>query len=179
MSNKTRVFVAVYTRPTASDSSTISASKSRPTAQKYHWGLWLEPKGSNGNGTSFDLEDAAAYSSVSSPFGWRLHFDEHKSLPSHMLGRVMIGKMVEGSTEADVANVLMQVQMPCEAGSPVGDAVEWIKRVIYELQEMGCAEMFSIDAFMEEALSHAITWHGKKGRKEPEKVNFTWSRTFP
>jgi hypothetical protein len=179
MSNKIRVFIAVYTRPTASISSTPSSTKSRPTAQKYHWGLWLEPKGSIGNGTSFDLEDAVDHSSPSSPFGWRLQIDEHKALPSHMLGRIMIGKMVEGGTEADIAKVLTQVQMPCETGSPVGDAVEWIKRVIFELQEVGCAERFSIDAFMDEALSNAVTWQSKKGCKEPEKVNFTWSRTFP
>lgn len=178
MSNKIRVFVAVYTRPTASDSSTISASKPSPTAQKYHWGLWLEPKGSNGCGTSFDLEDAVAYSSISSPFGWHLHIDEHRSLPPHMLGRIMIGKMVDGSAESDIAKILTQVQLPCEAGSPVADAVEWIKRAICEMQEAGCAEIFSIDAFMEQALSHAVTWHSKKGRNEPEKVNFTWSRTF-
>ncbi|KAL1602328.1 hypothetical protein SLS60_005743 [Paraconiothyrium brasiliense] len=179
MGDKIRVFVAVYTRPTSSNSSTTSSSKSRPTAQKYHWGLWLEPKGSTGNGTSFDLEDAIAYSSVSSPFGWRMHIDEHKSVPSHMLGRIMIGKMVEGSSEFDVARILTQVQMPCEAGSQVGNAVEWVKRVIFELQEVGCAERFSIDAFMDEALSLAVSWHSKKGRKEPEKVNYTWSRTFP
>ncbi|KAF1966459.1 hypothetical protein BU23DRAFT_440388, partial [Bimuria novae-zelandiae CBS 107.79] len=141
--------------------------------QKYHWGLWLEPKASTGNGTSFDLEDAVAYPTVSNPFGWRLHIDEHKSLPSHMLGRIMIGKMVEGSTEADVAQILTQVQMPNEPGNQVGDAVEWIKRAIAELQEMRCAESFSIDAFMEEAVSYAASWHSKKGSKEPEKVNYT------
>lgn len=179
MANKIRVFVAVYTRPTVSTSSTISYSKSRTTAQKYHWGLWLEPKASTGYGTSFDLEDAVAYSSVSSPFGWRLHIDEHMSPPSHMLGRIMVGKLVEGSAETDVAQILMQVQLPNEPGSQVSDAVEWIKRVIANLQESGYAESFSIDTFMKKALSYAIAWHKKKDRKEPEKVNYTWSRTFP
>jgi hypothetical protein len=68
-----------------------------------------------------------------------------------MLGRIVIRKMVESSTEAHVAKVLTHVQMPFEAGSPVGDALEWIKGVIFG------AEMFSIDAFMEEAVSNAVT----------------------
>lgn len=91
----------------------------------------------------------------------------------------MIGKMVEGSSEVDVAKILTHVQMPSEPGSQVGDAVEWIKRVICGMQEVECAESFSVDAFMDKALSRAISWDNKKGRKEPEKVNFTWSRTFP
>lgn len=184
MSNKTRVFVAIYTRPEASNTSTASSRKSRPKAQNFHWGLWLEPKGSTGEGTSFDLEDSSAYTSISSPFGWRLHIDEHKSIPSHMLGRIMIGKMVEGSSDADVGQILTQVQLPSEPGSEVSDAVEWIKRVITELQGLECAESFGVDVFMERALSYAVSWNSKKSKKESEKVlaekvNYTWSRTFP
>ena len=179
MGNKIRVFVALYTRPEASNTSTASSLKSRPKAQAFHWGLWLEPKGSTGEGTSFDLEDSSAYSSISSPFGWRLHIDEHKTTPSHMLGRIMIGKMVEGSSDADVAQILTQVQLPSEPGSQINDAVEWIKRVITELQDLGCAESFGIDVFMEKALSYAVSWNGKKSKKVPEKINYTWSRTFP
>lgn len=179
MSNKIRVFVGIYTRPDGSNTSAASSSKSRPAAQNFHWGLWLEPKGSQGHGTSFDLEDALAYTNVSNPFGWRLHIDEHKTFPPNMLGRIMIGKMVLGSSDADVAQILTQVQLPNEPGSRVADSVEWIKRVIAELQELGCAEVFGIDVFIDKALSHAVTWSSKKQKEEPEKINYTWSRTFP
>ena len=179
MSNKIRVFVAIYVQPTGSHSPTKLSPKPLGHSQRYHWGLWLEPKGSTGEGTSFDLEDALAYSNVFSPFGWRLHIDEHKSVPPRMLGRIMIGKMVDGSAAADITSVLTQVQLPSDPESSVGDAVEWIKRVIAELQELGCAESFSIDTFMKKALSYASSWCSDKRGREPVKVNYTWSRTFP
>lgn len=178
MSNKDRVFVAIYTRPGSSAPSSLNSAKTKSTPQKYHWGIWVEPKSSTGAGTSFDLEDSVAYSSVTNPFGWRLHIDEHKAPPSRMLGRIMIGKMVDGTTAAEVADILRHIQLPSDPNSAILDAVAWIRAAIYELQAVGCAERFSVDAFMDDALSNAVTWHAK-GKREPEKINYTWSRTFP
>lgn len=178
MSNKNRVFVAVYTRPGSSTMSSLNSTKPKPTPQKYHWGIWIEPKHGSGAGTSFDLEDAAGYSSVTNPFGWRLHIDDHKAPPARMLGRIMIGKIVEGMTTTDIANLLRQVQLPSEPGSAIADAAAWTQAAIQELQEVGCAETFSVEAFMADAVGHAVAWHGKGGA-EVQKVNYTWSRTFP
>ncbi|KAF2688870.1 hypothetical protein K458DRAFT_428358 [Lentithecium fluviatile CBS 122367] len=185
--NKPRVFVAVYSRPeTTSLGSTLSTNTSssshsrshKPTAQHYHWGIWIEPKGSTGAGTSFDLEDSVAHSSVYNPFGWRLLIAEHESLPSRMLVRLMVGKVVEGMTVADVANVLKEVQLPSDPGSRVVDVVAWIQAAIKALQGCGCAQTFAPEWFMEEALADAARSEGKGGR-EVGKVNYTWSRTFP
>lgn len=184
--NKDRVFVAVYARPetpvstlssTASTTASTSSSRSKkPNVQRYHWGIWIEPKGSTGAGTSFDLDDSAADAGLGNPFGWRLLVDERKELPARMLCRFMIGKIVEGMTAADIANVLRQVELPSDPGSRVVDVVAWIQAAIKELQKCGCAQMFAVEWFMEQALGDVAKWEGKK---EVGKLNYTWSRTFP
>ncbi|KAF2243502.1 hypothetical protein BU26DRAFT_437095 [Trematosphaeria pertusa] len=96
-----------------------------------------------------------------------------------MLGRIMVGKLVEGMGGADVADVLRGVPLPSDPGSGVADAVAWVGRALEELQRVGCAERFSVEAFMGEAVGFAAQWAGRGKRGEPEKVNYTWSRTFP
>ena len=145
--------------------------------QDFHWGLWVEPKRGAGAGTSFELEDSDTYSSVANPFGWRIHIDEHKAPPPHMLGRIMIGKMIEGRSVYHVAGILHEVPLPSDPDSDIGDAISWLKAAIQELQETGNAERFSVDTFMSEAIRHAVTWNTRG--KEAKKVNYTWSRTFP
>ncbi|KAF2178978.1 hypothetical protein K469DRAFT_597445 [Zopfia rhizophila CBS 207.26] len=178
MANKDRVFIAIYTRPGTSDLSSLSSTRSKPKPDKYHWGIWVEAKNSSGAGTSYDLEDSVAYSSVTNPFGWRFHIDDHKAPPPRMLGRIMIGKMPEGMSGANIAGILKEVPLPSDPGSVIGDVVAWIKATIEELQDAGCAERFSIEAFMSDALGFATNWHAK-GEREAQKVNYTWSRTFP
>jgi hypothetical protein len=184
--NKDRVFVAIYARPENSSlgstqSTSGSSDKSRArkaTVQRYNWGIWVEPKFSEGCGTAFDLEDNVANSSVVNPFGWRLVVAEHDIPPPLMLVRLMIGKVVEGMSMADVANVLKEVPLPSDPGSRVADVVAWIQAAVAELQKCGCAQQFAMEWFMEEALRDAITWEGKGGAVVG-KLNYTWSRTFP
>ena len=184
--NKDRVFVAIYARPensslgsTQSTSGSSDRSRTRKaTVQRYHWGIWIEPKFSEGEGTAFDLEDSVANSNLNNPFGWRLLVAEHDAPPERMLVRLMIGKVVEGMSMADVANVLKEVQLPSDPGSRVADVVAWIQAAIAELQKCGCAQQFAQEWFMEEALADAVRWEGKGGRVVG-KVNYTWSRTFP
>lgn len=115
---------------------------------------------------------------MSNPFGWRLHIDEHSRPPLHMMGRIMIGKMEEGSSVLDIAGILSGVKMPDEPGSLVRSSVEWIKRVIEGLQELGWAEHFGVDDFVEDAMSHAVQWDKTK-TQWPRKVNYTLQRSFP
>ncbi|KAF2734190.1 hypothetical protein EJ04DRAFT_564470 [Polyplosphaeria fusca] len=177
MSNKDRVFVAIYTRPGSSELDSLNSTRSKAKAQKYHWGIWIEPKNGNGSGTSFDLEDSITFSSTTNPFGWRFHIDEHSSLPPRMLGRIMIGKVPETLKVTDVGRALKLVPLPSDPQSPIADVVVWLKAAIEELQQVGCAETFPIDTFIDDALSHAVTWQSKgSGQK---KINYTWSRTFP
>ena len=186
--NKDRVFVAVYSRPentslssnlsTGTSGSSDKSRSKKPTVQRFHWGIWIEPKFSEGCGTSFDLVDNAANSSVCNPFGWRMVVAEHDAPPARMLVRLMIGKVVEGMSLADVANILKEVHLPSDPGSRVVDVVAWIQAAVAELQKRACAQMFALEWFMEEALVDAVRWEGKGG-KEVGKVNYTWSRTYP
>jgi hypothetical protein len=95
-----------------------------------------------------------------------------------MLGRLMIGKLPLEKTIGDVARILKKVPLPSDPATPVKDTVSWTKVAIAELQLAGMAERFSPDSFVADALVHARQWYAK-GVKTPEKINYTWSRTFP
>jgi hypothetical protein len=176
--SKDRVYVAVYSQAVTDIDSTMS-SNSRDKAGKYHWGIWIEPKGSEGEGTSFEIEDATTYSSRTSPFGMRLLIEDHKTTPPSMLGRLMIGKMPEGSTGKDIGPILSEIPLPGDPGSPIPDGVAWIKAAILELQEANCAERFFVDQFVKDAVSRAKRWETNRAKGAAKKVNYTRSRTFP
>ena len=92
-----------------------------------------------------------------------------------MLGRIMVGKLPEGLTPEDVGALLSHVPLPEEAG--LEGEVEWVRVALGELQRNGCAEAFSVEQFVGDAVAYADGWVAKGKRKE--KVNYTWSRTFP
>lgn len=178
--SKERVYVAVYAASFIDIESTTTASvNSRNKAAKYHWGIWVEPKGSEGEGTSFDIETPTSTNFTgASLFGLRLQTEDHKTTPPNMLGRLMIGKLPEGSTAKEIGPVLSEIPLPGDPGSPIQDNVSWIKAAIMELQEASCAERFFVEQFIKDAVSRAKKWESNRS-KGPGKVNYTRSRTFP
>jgi hypothetical protein len=179
--SKARVFVAVYASSSFTDieSTTTTSIGSRSKAAKYHWGIWIEPKGSEGEGTSFDIEEPSSHSYTgASLFGLRLQIEDHKTTPPNMLGRLMIGKIPDDATVKDIGPILNEIPLPGDPGSPIQDNVAWIKAAIIELQEASCAERFFVDQFIKDAVSRAKKWESSKSGP-PKKVNYTRSRTFP
>ncbi|OCK76035.1 hypothetical protein K432DRAFT_396784 [Lepidopterella palustris CBS 459.81] len=177
MSNKDRVFVALYVRDGITGTESI---RSKPNHSIYVWGIWIEPKGSSGEGTSFSVEESSGFADAENPAGWNLVIKGYSQWPHAQLGRIMIGKLPEGFAGADVAALLRDIPLPDAHASPVENGVTWMKMAIGELQRNGCAERFSVDQFVDDALGYADAWYAKDKRGERnEKINYTWSRTFP
>jgi hypothetical protein len=182
MSNKDRVFVAISTHATGAQSELSSLSsnnKLKTTPSQYHWSIWIEPKRAPDTGTSFALADSLPHASVANPFGWRLEVNHHAAPPPRMLGRIMIGKVPEDVSRESIEEALREVPLPCDPGSRVSDGADWIQGALDVLQGCGAAETFSIEAFMADAMGSAAQWTSKKNNGDVQKINYTWSRTFP
>lgn len=167
-------------RPDASTSTTSCySSASNPNPSKFQWGIWIEPKNSNGAGTSFHVEDDLSVPFLLYSFDSHFHQEEHKQPPATMLGRIMIGKLPIERTVREVERILRRIPLPSDPACPqINDTMDWTKAAIEELQQQGMAERFPIDTFAADALVHAGQWYSKQG-KGIEKINYTWSRTFP
>jgi hypothetical protein len=184
MSNKDRIFVAISTRPDTSTisctSSTLSTSAINPA--KYTWSIYIEPKISSppGSGTSITVDDDLSVPFLLYSFdSQQFHVREHTTgAPENQLGRIMIGKAPPGRTLKDIALSLRRVPLPSDPTTPICDTVSWTRAAVEELQDEGLAEKFDVEVFMGEALKLAVEWH-RKAAREPVKVNYTWSRTFP
>jgi hypothetical protein len=179
MSNKDRIFVAIYMRPDTS-TSTVScySSASNPKPAKFQWGIWIEPENSQGAGTAFHVEDDLNVPYLLYSFDSHFHRDEHKAPPANMLGRLMIGKIPQEQSIRDVERILRKVPLPSDPASSITDTLGWTRTASEDLQQAGLAERFSVDTFVADALIHARQWYAKGG-KTIEKINYTWSRTFP
>ncbi|KAK2863694.1 hypothetical protein FQN49_004090 [Arthroderma sp. PD_2] len=75
-----------------------------------------------------------------------------------MLGRMMIGKLPQGTTPQDVNNLLKDVALPRVNTTPIDNCVSWVKAAIQELQKKQWAEDFDIDKFMDHTLNEADKW---------------------
>ena len=172
MNNKPRVFIALYARPNASS---LSSTRSKTPPSTYRWGIWIEPKGSAGDGISYDALSSLAFATTNNAAGWHLSIAPHSAFPADMLGRIMVGKLPEGLEPEDVGALLTHVPLP--AGAGLEGEVEWVRVALGEFQRNGCAEIFSIEQFVGDAVGYADGWMAKE--KRYQKVNYTWSRTFP
>ncbi|KAF2746749.1 hypothetical protein M011DRAFT_78021 [Sporormia fimetaria CBS 119925] len=181
MTNKDRIYLAVYRRTDASTTSSNTTSSSALAPRSFQWGIWIEPKGSSGHGTTISVEDDLSVPFLMYSFDSHFHVETHSRLPSNMLGRLMIGKIPAGKDIRDVERVLKRVPLPSDPSAPnVNDTVDWTRVAVEELQKVGCAENFRVEKLMSDALGHANTWAAKsQSGGSGERVNYTWSRTFP
>lgn len=174
MSNKDRVFVAVYFRQ-----GITSDSKSRDalTHAAYHWAIWVEPKGSRGEGSSFDVKQHPPYTNIGDPGGWRYTYKDTADWrrSQSMLGRIMIGKLPKNTSKQDLNAILEKLQLPQEDAAPVQNCVSWTKDAIEHLQKRQLVEQFDVDQFMDHALSLGDDWYqtSRDLKAGPKKVNYT------
>ena len=71
MSNKDRGFIAAYFRQAITSN---PASREELKHAAYHWAIWVEPKGSRGEGSSYDVKHHPSYPTVDDPGGWRYSY---------------------------------------------------------------------------------------------------------
>jgi len=180
MSNKPRVFVAAYFRQgITQDPQSVQLGTAR-----FHWAIWIEPKGSMGPGACYQVYSEDTYRNVPGSGGWNYNYrptaDYTRS--GSMIGRLMIGKLPPGVTCDDVDAVLSRLPLPRENVHPIENCVTWTMAAIEQLQARGWADMFDIRTFMDWALRTVTEWYRSKGGRGWIgvflKTNFT-NRKFP
>ncbi|KAM7219622.1 hypothetical protein V8F06_005003 [Rhypophila decipiens] len=162
--NKARVFVCLYYQPGAT---------SRNPA-RFHWGLWVEPKGANGSGDYFHVQYRERINSPTGvrPEGW--YYDstvqQNRRNPanfrnsSQLIGRVLIGKLTAGNNAQSVEPILSQIAVP------QGDETckNWTGRAVEALHGNGM-------------LDRPFGWTGNGGIQDPieEWGRQQWNGTLP
>ncbi|KAJ5473493.1 hypothetical protein N7475_003059 [Penicillium sp. IBT 31633x] len=159
MTNKRQVFLSLYHR----DSLSLSNNRQRLGYAAYHWGIIVAPKNSKGsNCYVFDVSDGIILDSVNrvnlNPDGdW--HFREranvHPERSGHLLGMVMIGKVPNEISYAQIRGILELIPLPRKDALPEQNCVSWTKAAISRLQENSLVEKFELDRFMDESLAFA------------------------
>jgi hypothetical protein len=90
-SNKARVFVSLYFRPGV----TRHPDGAELGYARFHWGIWVEPKGSQGIGIIYQVFYEPPYSNVAGSGGWKFYKEnfENKRADINIMGRIMVEKI--------------------------------------------------------------------------------------
>ncbi|KAI0394665.1 hypothetical protein F5Y17DRAFT_475471 [Xylariaceae sp. FL0594] len=123
-SNKDRINVAVYYRDSISGR---SDSQSLGYA-KFHWAIWVEPKGGDGSGTCYHVSDQDTYVNVPGSGGWQFEArkaDFYKS--RNYVARFRVGEAAQ-------------------------NCISWTMAALKELQAIGVVDKLDITKFMDFAL---------------------------
>lgn len=175
--NKKRVFVALCSRQfVTADSNSHALGPSR-----FHWAIWIEPKGSKGKGACYQVFYEPAYSNIPGSGGWTYDYrpDTNYKTSNSIVVRIMIGKLPNGTGYNDVDSVLREIELPREHAPSLENCVTWTQEAIDQLQRRNCAESFSTSRFMDHALQRAShLYDTRKWENAQLKENYT-QRRFP
>lgn len=178
MSNKRQVFVSLHHR----DALSVGNNRQRLGHAAFHWGILICPKSSNrADCYAFDVSDGIVLDSVHrvnlNPEGNWL-FREKQVDPKmsvRRLGRVMIGKVPNEVTYAEIHDLLGAILLPQKGAVPEQNCVTWTKAAICELQKNRLAEQFDLDRFMNESLAFADQ-RIQNTETTPASINYTGRR---
>lgn len=152
---KYRVSVAGFVRDGISNNPSLETTYGHAM---YHWGIWVEPKGSEGPGRLYDVEEHQPMNSAEGPIpgGWKSGLrDSNFNTNYRLIGRIMIGKLPAGKGYHEIEALLNQVPVPVNGTQE--DCIVWTKNVIRSLQGRDSttpwAEKFNVDDFMDHAYS--------------------------
>lgn len=179
MSNKPRVYVAGYFR----QGITRNPESKQLGHARFHWAVWVVPKGSTGRGASYQVRYEDAYTNVPGSGGWKCLYDaddDYVGDPT-VIGRLMIGKLPPGVSHEDVRAVLEKVALPREDAEPLENCVSWTREAVRELQQWGWAEKFEVEEFIGCALGNFTQWFdsGEEWSGLGFKENYVRNRKFP
>ncbi|CAG8921750.1 unnamed protein product [Penicillium salamii] len=176
MSNKRQVFLALHHRASLS----IGENRQRLGYAAYHWGILVSPKISKGpDYYVFDVSDGILLDPVNrvnlNPNGdW--HFREKANMDpeenGNLLGRVMIGKVPNEVTYAEIHDFLRTIPLPQKGVLPEQNCVTWTRAAICRLQENGLVEKFDLNRFMDESLAFADQ-RLQNLNTTPARINYT------
>ncbi|MCJ1448516.1 MAG: hypothetical protein MMC23_009033 [Stictis urceolatum] len=177
MSDKDRVYIALYSRQGIS---LVHSQRDSMKHAAYHWAIYTESKHSQGTGQSYDVADEDSYVNIPGSGGWKYRYSPNVSRVNSrsMLGMLMIGKLPLNVTTAQLNQLMKEIPLPQEDKEPLQNCVSWTREAIGRLQQHGCAEVFDIESFMDDALAQADDWLQRKQSLGAVRLNYT-KRKFP
>lgn len=81
--------------------------------------------------------------------------NDDPALGAKLLGRIVIGKLPDGVSSADLRDFFERVPLPVRNMHPQQSCVTWAVGAIRDLQRRGWVEDFELDGFKDLALSYA------------------------
>ncbi|PYI11850.1 hypothetical protein BO78DRAFT_444102 [Aspergillus sclerotiicarbonarius CBS 121057] len=170
---KRRVLVTLHYR----DELSLGANRMQLGHAAYHWGILVTPKVSQGRDCySFNVSngvdlDPVARANRNPNFDWvlRARTDANPLLSSHLLGRIMIGKVSHDVSFKRLESLLRSIPLPRKGVEE--NCVTWTRTAIRKLQAKGWAEGFNIDRFMDDSLAYAHQRMDNNNSKEI--INYT------
>lgn len=150
MSNKRRVMVTVHHRSGLS----LRDNRVRLGLAAYHWGILIQPKKPKGDDSNaYDVSDGAkpdptTRHDLNPDREWLFRAEEgvNPLRSGHLLGRVMIGKVPNHVTDADIEDLLRKVPLPLK--NTEQNCVTWVSASIQALQKEKLAEEFDVNQLM-------------------------------
>jgi hypothetical protein len=159
MSNKRRVFLTIHHRNELS----LGENRRKLRHGAYHWGILVSPKRPSGRSSyAYDVTDGVRLDpdrrlDLNPDRNW--YFREsplvNPEISSHLLVRIMIGKVPHHVPRTYIEAVLESIPLPSKKSQPQESCITWIKPAIKALQDLGLAEQFDIDNLMDYGLGLA------------------------
>ncbi|KEY73343.1 hypothetical protein S7711_01457 [Stachybotrys chartarum IBT 7711] len=167
------ISVALYSRggPVAAGGS------QKPLGSKtYHWGILVSPEKSTGrdcaayHATDKSYLDTTTYRMVNPEMKWYFEAKENidPELSTKLVGHLVIGKVPDKATAADIKALFNSVPLPVKNQNPQQSCKTWIANAILALQKLKWASTFDVKKFMDYAVLYADERMKGTTSKEPK-----------
>lgn len=176
MSNKVRVYVALYFLQGATKLPQYRASGEHPA---FHWGIILQEKGENKLCAAIDVKLEDTYTNVPGSGGWKKAYHPRADLTRSrsLIGIIMIGKVPKSMSIEEVNRLLEATPPPRQNMTPAETCRTWTMKAIARLQQVECANKFDIGNFGSFALQQGDKWYITDPRMQSrdiiKKANYT------
>ena len=167
MRNKRRLYVGIHFRYELS----IGEHRRRLGYAAFHWGIIVEPKVScRRDSYAFDVTngvnvDPSTMTDLNPNQVWyrRSKLDVDPRNSTHLLGKIMIGKVPNHHGYSHIEAHLRSIPLPERGAVPEQNCVTWLISAIRALQGAGLAEQFDLNSSMVYAIKFADMRMAKGG----------------
>lgn len=161
MSDKCRIYICLY----------FQQGVTSVDPARFHWGLWVEPKGSRGPGDYFHVQSHQQMrtSRGVQPAHWAYDTSVGKgktpkwSKSNYLIGRVLIGKLPSGYTATHVDAVCRGVDPPAANGRDT--CKTWTGNAVRALQRSNYLAKFDWAKVSTDIEAKGRSWWAKDGKR--------------